>query len=127
EIASAEKLLNWGFATGSKVRPVGVLVPPLSQATSAARRAGTAHVATGHLAAAATHTARPATARPATARSATDSDSRSDSGLLAADTGDTGVNGASGAARIAGAPYSYALTGQAWLRRARLIAGHRPG
>lgn len=29
EITSAERLLNWGFAMAGKVRPVGVLVPPL--------------------------------------------------------------------------------------------------
>jgi serine-type D-Ala-D-Ala carboxypeptidase (penicillin-binding protein 5/6) len=29
EITSAERLLNWGFAMDGKVRPVGVLVPPL--------------------------------------------------------------------------------------------------
>ncbi len=32
EIHSAEKLLNWGFAMDGKVRPVGVLVPPLPAA-----------------------------------------------------------------------------------------------
>lgn len=30
EITSAEKLLNWGFAVNARIRPVGVLVPPLS-------------------------------------------------------------------------------------------------
>ncbi|MDR2984490.1 MAG: D-alanyl-D-alanine carboxypeptidase [Nocardiopsaceae bacterium] len=30
EIIAAEKLLNWGFANADRVRPVGVLVPPLS-------------------------------------------------------------------------------------------------
>jgi D-alanyl-D-alanine carboxypeptidase (penicillin-binding protein 5/6) len=30
EITSAEKLLNWGFAMNGKVKPVGVLVPPLA-------------------------------------------------------------------------------------------------
>jgi serine-type D-Ala-D-Ala carboxypeptidase (penicillin-binding protein 5/6) len=29
EIASAERLLNWGFAMNGKVKPVGALVPPL--------------------------------------------------------------------------------------------------
>jgi D-alanyl-D-alanine carboxypeptidase (penicillin-binding protein 5/6) len=29
EITSAERLLNWGFAMRTRVRPVGVLVPPL--------------------------------------------------------------------------------------------------
>ena len=32
EIASAEKLLNWGFANAGHVRRVGVLVPPLAAA-----------------------------------------------------------------------------------------------
>jgi len=32
EIHSAEKLLNWGFAMDGRVRPVGVLVPPLPDA-----------------------------------------------------------------------------------------------
>jgi serine-type D-Ala-D-Ala carboxypeptidase (penicillin-binding protein 5/6) len=32
EIYSAEKLLNWGFAMDSRVKPVGTLVPPLSSA-----------------------------------------------------------------------------------------------
>jgi D-alanyl-D-alanine carboxypeptidase (penicillin-binding protein 5/6) len=31
EIASAEQLLDWGFAADGKVTPVGVLVPPLTQ------------------------------------------------------------------------------------------------
>ena len=30
EITSGEKLLNWGFAMGGKVTPVGALVPPRS-------------------------------------------------------------------------------------------------
>jgi D-alanyl-D-alanine carboxypeptidase (penicillin-binding protein 5/6) len=46
EITSAERLLNWGFAMSGKVRPVGVLVPPLSAApagsTAQAREAGAA-------------------------------------------------------------------------------------
>ena len=44
EIDSAERLLNWGFAADGRVRPVGVLVPPLATAPHAARRqaAGTA-------------------------------------------------------------------------------------
>jgi D-alanyl-D-alanine carboxypeptidase (penicillin-binding protein 5/6) len=32
EVASAEKLLDWGFATDGKVAPVGLLVPPLAAA-----------------------------------------------------------------------------------------------
>jgi D-alanyl-D-alanine carboxypeptidase (penicillin-binding protein 5/6) len=32
EITSAVKLLNWGFAMNAKVKPVGVLVPPLASA-----------------------------------------------------------------------------------------------
>jgi D-alanyl-D-alanine carboxypeptidase (penicillin-binding protein 5/6) len=35
EITSAVKLLNWGFAMDGKVKPVGVLVPPLASATAA--------------------------------------------------------------------------------------------
>jgi serine-type D-Ala-D-Ala carboxypeptidase (penicillin-binding protein 5/6) len=38
EITSAEKLLNWGFAMGGEVKPVGELVPPLST-VAAVRRA----------------------------------------------------------------------------------------
>jgi D-alanyl-D-alanine carboxypeptidase (penicillin-binding protein 5/6) len=41
EITSAERLLNWGFSMVAKVRPVGVLVPPLRTAAdsrAAARR-----------------------------------------------------------------------------------------
>ncbi len=34
EINSAERLLNWGFAMDGKVRPVGMLVPPLSAAAA---------------------------------------------------------------------------------------------
>ncbi len=37
EITSAEQLLNWGFAMNGKVKPVGVLVPPLATATAAHR------------------------------------------------------------------------------------------
>jgi serine-type D-Ala-D-Ala carboxypeptidase (penicillin-binding protein 5/6) len=33
EITSAEQLLNWGFAMNDKVKPVGMLVPPLAAAT----------------------------------------------------------------------------------------------
>jgi D-alanyl-D-alanine carboxypeptidase (penicillin-binding protein 5/6) len=36
EITSAERLLNWGFAMAGSVRPVGVLVPPLTAAGAAA-------------------------------------------------------------------------------------------
>ncbi len=35
EITSAVKLLNWGFAMNGKVKPVGVLVPPLATVTAA--------------------------------------------------------------------------------------------
>ena len=38
EIASAERLLNWGFAMAGHVRQVGTLVPPLSGARSVATR-----------------------------------------------------------------------------------------
>jgi serine-type D-Ala-D-Ala carboxypeptidase (penicillin-binding protein 5/6) len=34
EITSAEQLLNWGFAMNGKVKPVGMLVPPLATAAS---------------------------------------------------------------------------------------------
>jgi serine-type D-Ala-D-Ala carboxypeptidase (penicillin-binding protein 5/6) len=47
EITSAVRLLNWGFAMNGKVKPVGVLVPPLATAAAVrrvkagrARRAG---------------------------------------------------------------------------------------
>ena len=46
EITSAERLLNWGFAADGRVRPVGVLVPPLAATRAAARKAaGTAGAA----------------------------------------------------------------------------------
>ncbi len=35
EITSAIQLLNWGFAMNGKVKPVGVLVPPLATVTAA--------------------------------------------------------------------------------------------
>jgi hypothetical protein len=38
EITSAEQLLNWGFAMNGRVRPVGMLVPPLAPATHPASR-----------------------------------------------------------------------------------------
>jgi serine-type D-Ala-D-Ala carboxypeptidase (penicillin-binding protein 5/6) len=38
EIASAERLLNWGFAADGRVRPIGVLVPPLATPPHAAAR-----------------------------------------------------------------------------------------
>jgi len=38
EITSAERLLDWGFAMSSAVRPVGVLVPPLPVARAATRK-----------------------------------------------------------------------------------------
>jgi serine-type D-Ala-D-Ala carboxypeptidase (penicillin-binding protein 5/6) len=38
EITSAVQLLNWGFAMNSKVKPVGVLVPPLAATTTAQRQ-----------------------------------------------------------------------------------------
>jgi D-alanyl-D-alanine carboxypeptidase (penicillin-binding protein 5/6) len=34
EITAAEKLLNWGFAMNGSARPVGVLVPPLTEAAT---------------------------------------------------------------------------------------------
>ena len=37
EIHSAERLLNWGFAMAGRVRPVGVLVPPLPAAAGHSR------------------------------------------------------------------------------------------
>jgi serine-type D-Ala-D-Ala carboxypeptidase (penicillin-binding protein 5/6) len=45
EITSAERLLNWGFAADGRVRPVGVLVPPLAAAGAARTAAGTAGAA----------------------------------------------------------------------------------
>jgi D-alanyl-D-alanine carboxypeptidase (penicillin-binding protein 5/6) len=36
EITAGEKLLDWGFATDGKVRPVGLLVPPLHATTTSA-------------------------------------------------------------------------------------------
>jgi serine-type D-Ala-D-Ala carboxypeptidase (penicillin-binding protein 5/6) len=38
EITSAIQLLNWGFAMNGKVKPVGVLVPPLATVTAAQHR-----------------------------------------------------------------------------------------
>jgi serine-type D-Ala-D-Ala carboxypeptidase (penicillin-binding protein 5/6) len=38
EITSAERLLNWGFAMNGKVKPVGVLVPPLASTTAVHKR-----------------------------------------------------------------------------------------
>jgi serine-type D-Ala-D-Ala carboxypeptidase (penicillin-binding protein 5/6) len=38
EITSAERLLNWGFAMNGKVKPVGVLVPPLRASSAVAHR-----------------------------------------------------------------------------------------
>jgi D-alanyl-D-alanine carboxypeptidase (penicillin-binding protein 5/6) len=40
EIASAEKLLTWGFAADGKVAPIGALVRPLSAERAAGTRAG---------------------------------------------------------------------------------------
>jgi hypothetical protein len=47
EITSAEQLLNWGFAMNGKVKPVGMLVPPLAAAASSTGgpRRGGAHKA----------------------------------------------------------------------------------
>jgi D-alanyl-D-alanine carboxypeptidase (penicillin-binding protein 5/6) len=46
EIASGERLLNWGFAMAGRVRPVGTLVPPLPTAAQvAAKRASAARAA----------------------------------------------------------------------------------
>jgi serine-type D-Ala-D-Ala carboxypeptidase (penicillin-binding protein 5/6) len=50
EITSAEQLLNWGFAMNGKVKPVGMLVPPLAAATSSATRGGGAAKAADALA-----------------------------------------------------------------------------
>ncbi|HEX9030593.1 MAG TPA: D-alanyl-D-alanine carboxypeptidase [Streptosporangiaceae bacterium] len=44
EIASAERLLDWGFAMSGKVRPVGVLVPPLSAPPASSTASSTAKV-----------------------------------------------------------------------------------
>ncbi len=115
EITSAEKLLNWGFAMDGKVRPVGVLVPPLPGSVTTAY-GGRARAATGHLAAAATRLVRPAA--DADANSAGAGLGRD---LMIANTG-TAYDG-----RVGGDPYSYSLTGPAWLRRARLVARQGPG
>jgi serine-type D-Ala-D-Ala carboxypeptidase (penicillin-binding protein 5/6) len=40
EITSAEQLLNWGFAMNGRVKPVGMLVPPLAAATRSTTRGG---------------------------------------------------------------------------------------
>ena len=45
EITSAERLLSWGFAMNDKVRPVGVLVPPLGTAAVSHTRSGGAAAA----------------------------------------------------------------------------------
>jgi D-alanyl-D-alanine carboxypeptidase (penicillin-binding protein 5/6) len=42
EIKAGERLLNWGFAMDGKVRPVGVLVPPLKPAPARPARKATA-------------------------------------------------------------------------------------
>ncbi len=47
EINSAERLLNWGFAMSGQVRPVGGLVPPLSDARPVATRTHARAPATG--------------------------------------------------------------------------------
>jgi serine-type D-Ala-D-Ala carboxypeptidase (penicillin-binding protein 5/6) len=47
EIASAERLLNWGFAMSGRVRPVGVLVPPLQDARPVATHAAARMPAAG--------------------------------------------------------------------------------
>jgi D-alanyl-D-alanine carboxypeptidase (penicillin-binding protein 5/6) len=52
EIASAEKLLNWGFANAAQVRRVGVLVPPLAAARPAATHTKSAPASGNSLAAA---------------------------------------------------------------------------
>jgi serine-type D-Ala-D-Ala carboxypeptidase (penicillin-binding protein 5/6) len=38
EITSAEQLLNWGFAMNGKVKPVGMLVPPLAATPASAHQ-----------------------------------------------------------------------------------------
>ena len=42
EITSAEQLLNWGFAMNGRIKPVGMLVPPLATATSSTTAHGRA-------------------------------------------------------------------------------------
>lgn len=103
EITSAEKLLNWGFAMDGKVHPVGVLVQPLPGRGSSPHRTGKARLAASHLTGA-TRARRPAAHAGA------------NGGLLV-----VGTNVAN-ETRMAGAHYSYALTGHAWLRRARLVS-----
>jgi serine-type D-Ala-D-Ala carboxypeptidase (penicillin-binding protein 5/6) len=63
EITSAERLLNWGFNVDGKVKPVGVLVPPLPATSTHASSARPA-------AKSAQHTARPTGSPAATSRSA---------------------------------------------------------
>jgi D-alanyl-D-alanine carboxypeptidase (penicillin-binding protein 5/6) len=105
EITSAEQLLDWGFAMDGKVRPVGVLVPPLPATRSATHTASRTHVAGNRRATAVTR-----------------------AGLAVSDADHDGNHPAAQApaTRVA-APLSYALSGQAWLRRARLVAGNRSG
>jgi D-alanyl-D-alanine carboxypeptidase (penicillin-binding protein 5/6) len=62
EITSGEKLLNWGFAMAAHVKPVGVLVPPLTAATAA--RAAAPARAKGRRVAAARRPTSQAEARP---------------------------------------------------------------
>jgi serine-type D-Ala-D-Ala carboxypeptidase (penicillin-binding protein 5/6) len=50
EITSAEQLLNWGFAMNGKVKPVGMLVPPLAAATHGTTRGGGSARAAGSVA-----------------------------------------------------------------------------
>ncbi len=64
EITSAERLLNWGFAMNGRVRPVGVLVPPLRAGPG--RRSDRARPA----AAAARATVQPGPPQPASAAAA---------------------------------------------------------
>jgi serine-type D-Ala-D-Ala carboxypeptidase (penicillin-binding protein 5/6) len=69
EITSAVKLLNWGFAMNGAVRPVGVLVPPLTVAAttrhaSPVRVAAPAHAASRPAASLARAQTAPSSSRP---------------------------------------------------------------
>jgi serine-type D-Ala-D-Ala carboxypeptidase (penicillin-binding protein 5/6) len=98
EIASAERLLNWGFAADGRVTPVGLLVPPLSVAPLAATRKAAG------------------TARPAGAASAV-------SGAQSRSASSSVIVGAGVAAGVC----AVALAGLAWLRRRGIRGRHAAG
>jgi serine-type D-Ala-D-Ala carboxypeptidase (penicillin-binding protein 5/6) len=61
EITSGERLLNWGFKMAGKVRPVGVLVPPLLAVQHVHQGPGQAHRGAATPAASPAHAATAAT------------------------------------------------------------------